>query len=137
MIIAMDKDYHTLTPELYENLNNKVNMHVDDLHKIFTEVLEKFADKGRMDLIIYITLRSNSVTEHFHEYEMNDLYWKINNTHVRKRLIGKFKTDGIKVRIRYAWENTGDRPGPIWCSGMLISCKWDRDYSKKSSCLIS
>ena len=110
-------------PDLSEDLHQRVDRRVDELYGIILDVMHRYAAKGYTNVTIYFPAKTDSKTEWVHNHRIDGYYPYICERYIRRNLTTKFKMNGVKVNIEYYFN--------------LVHCKWDKDYSKKSSCSIS
>jgi len=121
---------------LQSQLQNEIDIRINHLYDTIKELLIKIANNGYTKIKIYFPYNVNKGTVTQYDCIINDQAQGLDDPNFNKKLIAKFRSEGINITIYNAFDQYNYHTHLRNVVGKIVKCNWSKDYSKKS-CLIS
>jgi hypothetical protein len=124
-------------------LVNKMQQEIDHDVDIFFEKIKKYiisyAFGGYTSMTLFLPTNKNLKTKCKYHIIIYDIGYYLADECFSKKIVKKFKTEGIKLKINKAWYSIKCHKSYNTCyyNGYILNIYWNKNYSKtRNSCTI-
>jgi len=118
-------------------LQHRIDTKINAIYEIIHAIIKEHAHSGHSKIFIFIPRFDISKPSVLCNISIDNYYISFVDNNFQKKLIKKFKIDGIKMDITDSLEKyyVGKR---YFCvrSGYIVKCKWNKNYAHKSCAIM-
>lgn len=122
----------SLCNQLRSITDNKIN----DIFEKIKQILLRYSSNGHSRAIIYFARNTLSNTYLEYDIRINNFYNGFSDPYVRRELIKKLKSNGLKIEMYDAIFKHEFNKSNAKYTGTILELKWKKDYSERSCSII-